>query len=70
MNKTMMGIVVLLAVVFAGPAAAQEVKGPKIAVKEISHDFGKVTQGTQASHVFEVSNAGTEPLIIERVQTS
>ena len=66
MKKAMIGFVVLLTVVFAGSAWAQ----PKIEVREIKYDFGKVAQGTQVSHVFEVRNAGTEPLIIERVQSS
>jgi hypothetical protein len=66
MKKALMGIVALLAVVFAGPAWAQ----PKIEVREVKYDFGKVAQGTQVSHVFEVRNAGTESLIIERVQSS
>lgn len=58
------------AVVFAGHVLAQEAKGPRIEIKEIQHDFGKVVQGTQATHVFEVRNAGDEPLIIERVQST
>jgi hypothetical protein len=49
---------------------AQEVKGPRIEVKEMQYDFGKVVQGTRAEHVFEVRNAGNEPLIIERVVPS
>ena len=62
--------VLLLALLYAGLVAAQGAGGPKIEVKEMKYDFGKVVQGTQATHVFEVRNAGTEPLIIERVQTS
>lgn len=62
--------VLLVAFLYVGPVTAQEAKGPKIEVKEMKYDFGKVVQGTQATHVFEVRNAGTEPLIIERVQTS
>jgi hypothetical protein len=54
----------------AASLAAQEYSGPKIEVKEIRHDFGKVVQGTQASHVFEIKNAGKETLVIERVQSS
>jgi len=54
----------------AAPLAAQQHSGPKIEVKEIRYNFGKVVQGTQASHVFEIKNAGTEPLVIERVQSS
>lgn len=54
----------------AGLLSAQEVGGPKIEVREVKYDFGKVAQGTPASHVFEVRNTGTETLIIEKVQTS
>jgi hypothetical protein len=49
---------------------AQEYSGPRIEVKELRHDFGKVVQGTQISHVFEIKSAGKEALVIERVQSS
>ena len=69
--KRIVGLNILILVfLFAALAPAQEAKGPKIEVKELNHDFGKVVQGTQATHVFEVRNTGTELLIIERVQTS
>ena len=32
--------------------------------------MGSIAQGKQAAHVFEVRNAGAEPLMIERVQPS
>ena len=54
----------------AGFALAQESKGPRIEIKEMQHDFGKVAQGTLASHVFEFINTGDEPLLIERVQST
>ena len=50
--------------------AAQEYQGPKIEVRELRYDFGKVAQGKQVSHVFEVKNTGKEVLVIERVQSS
>jgi len=49
---------------------AQEYSGPRIEVKELRHDFGKVVQGAQISHVFEIRSAGKEALVIERVQSS
>ena len=49
---------------------AQDHKGPRIEVKEIQHDFGKVSQGTRVDYVFQVRNTGNEPLIIERVVPS
>jgi len=70
MKKTMIGIVLLTAVAAAGLSAAQEVKAPKISAREVKHDFGKVVQGTQVSHVFEITNSGNDTLIIEQVQTS
>jgi uncharacterized protein DUF1573 len=62
--------VLLVFFLYAGLITAQEATGPKIEIKELRYDAGKVVQGTPATHVFEVRNAGTEPLIIERVQTS
>lgn len=44
--------------------------GPKIAAKELHHDFGKAAQGVHLSHVFEIRNEGTATLVIERVQSS
>ena len=70
MKKTIMVTVALLVIGFAGLLTAQELKGPKISAKEVQYDFGKVAQGTQASHVFEISNAGNDLLIIERVVPS
>lgn len=70
MKKIAWSSVLLIAFLYAGLVAAEEAGGPKIEVKELMYDFGKVVQGTQVSHVFEVRNIGTEPLIIERVQTS
>ncbi len=70
MKKVSVLCVVMVAVAIAGLLPAQEVKGPRIAAKDAQYDFGKVVQGTQVSHVFEVRNAGNEPLIIDRVVPS
>lgn len=70
MKMTITGTVLLMAVLIAGPIAAQQTAGPRIEIKEMRHDFGTVVQGTAASHVFEVRNIGNEPLIIEKVQSS
>jgi len=71
MKKIMVSIgFFIVLTVLAGHLPAQEVKGPKLAAAEIKFDFGKVLQGTQVSHVFEVRNIGNEPLIIDRVVPS
>ena len=54
----------------AGTLSAQELKGPRIEVKQEQYAMGSIAQGNQAAHVFEVRNTGTEPLMIERVQPS
>ncbi len=61
---------VLFLLLLAGVLSAQELQGPKIEVKQDQYAMGSVAQGTQAVHVFEVRNAGTAPLLIERVQPS
>lgn len=69
--KRLLGLALIISVsVFSGHVLAQESKGPRIEIKEIQHNFGKVAQGTQAIHVFELRNGGDEPLIIERVQST
>ena len=68
-NKLVLTIIIS-AIAFAGLVSAQENKGPRIEVKEIQYNFGKVVQGTSVSHVFEVRNTGNEELIIEQVKTS
>lgn len=70
MKKTFLLFLPLIALFFAGSLPAQQSKGPIIEVKDEKFDFGKVVQGTQAVHIFEVRNAGTEPLIIEQVKPS
>jgi len=70
MQRRFILIVILAAIAFTGLIQAQEVMGPRIVAKEIKYDFGKVIQGTQAIHVFEVRNGGTEQLIIDRVASS
>lgn len=62
--------IVLLFLVLAGTLSSQELKGPRIEVKQEQYVMGSITQGEQAAHVFDVRNAGTEPLMIERVQPS
>ena len=55
-----------------GPAASAPAskQGPKIAVIEPSHDFGKVKQGKEVVHIFKVRNTGTTPLLIQKARGS
>lgn len=67
--KRMVAISLMIAgLLCSGPLAALDNSGPKIEIKEMRYDFGKVVQGTKAEHVFEIRNAGNEQLIIEKIQ--
>ena len=56
---------------FAGSGVhAAQTPEPKISAQEVRYFAGKVKQGSQITHVFEISNAGTAPLVIERLQPS
>ncbi len=70
MKRALIGFFVLSAVVFTGFLGAQDVAGPKLTAKELQYDFGQVTEGTEATHVFEIRNTGTGNLVIERVHAS
>ncbi len=70
MKRQLISALILSIVACTDMVSAQEFKGPKIEVREMQHDFGKVTQGQQADYVFTVRNAGNEPLTIERVVPS
>lgn len=67
-TMTMPVVVVAFLISAAGLLTAQQSGGARIAAKEMRFDLGRVVQGKQVSHVFELTNAGTETLVIERVQ--
>jgi hypothetical protein len=70
MKRIVLTGMVMVVLLCAGPLAALDYKGPRIEIKEMRYDLGKVAQGTQASQIFEIKNVGSEQLIIEKVQTS
>lgn len=66
----LLSLVVGIIVMNTGPLAAFDYRGPRVEVREPRYDFGKVVQGTQATHIFEIRNVGSEMLVIEKVQPS
>src|SRR6185503_7008189 len=55
----------------AKPApAGKSSEGARIAVDNADFNFGRVPNDRAVEHVFKVSNTGTKPLVITRVQTS
>src|SRR5579864_2797450 len=49
---------------------AQKTDGPGIVFEETSHDFGKITEGTQAKYIFKFKNTGNQPLVLSDVHAS
>lgn len=46
-------------------------QSPELKFSESTHDFGKIDEaGGKVSHVFEFTNTGSSPLVIENVQAS
>jgi hypothetical protein len=71
MKKILLTVAFFMAsMMLVGHLPAQQVKGPKLEAAEVKYDFGKVIEGAQASHVFEIRNAGNELLVIDRVVPS
>lgn len=53
----------------AAPIPADAVKGPHIVFDEPTHDFGLVMDKVELKCVFNFRNAGTQTLIVEKVNT-
>lgn len=53
---------------FALTASAQDNQKAEFKFNEEKHDFGKIPQGTPVTTVFEFTNIGQEPLILNAVQ--
>ncbi len=56
----------IFCIVIAHPGLSQAV----ISFEETEFDFGKVAEGTQATHEFVFRNTGTAPLVLSKVQAS
>lgn len=71
MKRLVLAAMVVIALAGIGSIVpAQEGTGPKVSVDQLNHHFGKVVQGEQAEHVFELRSVGKEALVIERIQSS
>jgi hypothetical protein len=64
----------VLALLFAIPAAAQEKQAPnqgggapKLVIAEVVHDFGEVKAGTPLRYSFKIKNEGKADLLIQSV---
>ena len=66
MRKSIQKILLLAAITMTNLLLAQ----PAIKVTEESFDFGEIIEGKMASHEFQVTNSGNQPLILNNVQPS
>ena len=64
MYRTLLTVVLLLSI----PALSYS--QPAIHFNEVRHDFGRVVQEDRIAYVFEFSNTGDQPLIIEKLTSS
>lgn len=39
-----------------------------VALSEADYDFGTIVKGTQVEHIYEITNTGSQPLVISNVQ--
>jgi len=60
-------ICIALLSIFGYSAPAQEIKGPKMVLKEREFDFKDVKEGKIVRHTFQVLNQGDETLEIKKV---
>lgn len=73
MRKLISTTLVLAAIsvgVFAQEQTPANPNAPKFEFKDTQHNFGKVEEGTRASHDFVFTNTGKEPLILTNVKAS
>jgi hypothetical protein len=52
------------------PTSATAPKEDVLQLKEKEYSFGKIPQGRPVIHVFQIVNAGKQPLLLENVQAS
>lgn len=73
----LMGFMLISGVTMAQPVSAggqqpiaDPAKSETLTLKETGHNFGKIPQGRPATYVFEIINAGQQPLKLDNVQAS
>lgn len=63
-------LIAIAIIVFAGLATAQAQKVAKIEFKSETIDYGEIMKGSDGLRVFEFTNVGDAPLVIEDVKSS
>jgi hypothetical protein len=69
-RSIVMAVIFITASLLAGSVSHQSIakdKNAKISFTELSHDFGKVEEGIELTHIFKFKNTGDGILIINSV---
>jgi len=70
MKRLVLAVIALIALLSSGSvASAQEYKGPRLSIDQLTYHFGKVVSGEQAEHIFEIHSVGKEALVIDRIES-
>ena len=70
MKKSTLFVLGLLAFLAGFTQKAATSLADPLTLKELSYDFGSISQGRPVTHVFQLTNSGKSPLVIENVQAS
>tara|TARA_Y100000814_G_C12143954_1_gene338518 strand:- start:37 stop:483 length:447 start_codon:yes stop_codon:yes gene_type:complete len=68
--KKILGLIALVLLVVGAKAQTAVATGPQISVDKEVHDYGTIEKGADPFCFFEVTNTGTEPLVISNAKGS
>lgn len=63
-------ILFIVSLLASGLLISSAFAAPKLTVNDATFDFGEIYQGDKVPHVFEFTNQGDDPLVIDRVRSS
>lgn len=63
-------LMLFIAISFVGFSSMITQDAPEFKFEKETHDFGKIPQGTPVSHEFTFTNTGSEPLIINKIEST
>jgi len=69
-NTEISPVLATAATATAATPASSSLKADDMAFADMTHDFGSVPEGPDATHVFTFKNTGKEPIIIQKAQPS
>jgi len=70
MKKFILSLAISIGLFAQVSSQTQIIAGPAISLDKKVHDFGSIAFASEGTCEFEVTNTGTEPLILQRCQTS